>query len=926
MCEFFSWLSDGKGSFFYVDSKSRKDKQLREKWSNFDSHSTISSFLSLKDDAHNKYEFTLDHGFRIDNLSTNDDSIQAEKWIKWFIKTEEFKEIVKAEICDSPELLFFLFAEELFSGSENDTDEKLKSITSLNWKIRHASYIQKLKKETSEDGEIIVWIDDKMKDLLQEIFKKSPINTNAWKKLHKVGFIDLMSTETLLQIFKKVKDQDCDYLIYYLINTPDSIKTEYFSKKVLKFLPLKVLPYLNKKAQTPYLITEYIRRKFELLDKTMDRKLLFSSEVLTDKHLEMMLLIEPSVITGIDLPRVKRQMFVNYLNFNITRKNMTIIRSEKLFPIFKKFENDPQILSFMKKNLIIFKDFPETLYEDSVLKRIIKDGNFHLEKIKNLLPFFPEEKVKTKEIKNLMIKHKPQFFKYIFEKEDYKDLNATSWKKLSGYFNEIPQDVLNPRVIWIMLKEDPSIIEYLRTPTEKQICFALSKGRSITRTNIKRINKFFIDFCVKNNHLSNLFYFVNRQKGLLQTILNHPDFSLKTVSDLKVFYNHVYVKKDNINLIFEKAPICFLFDSFVDEQLKDFWTEEKLFYVLDKIKNYPKKIIEYIKNSNDLLISIKHFVYDVKPLFSKRNVRLMIEHLPISFFKMIKNLKIEIEEEDLVDLLISRDSVYNTSDFVTKFSEDSLVKLMIAMPGIYSYMLPQQKTQKVVDAIALTEKPIPFILEAIPANLRTKEIEMKMFNDDHTNIKYFSTLPDDNMTKQIAMNCTSHSIESDYKNYINDVFVETIVKNREFYILRALFNAIITHKTYKPDLNFMLNILKEAKQRKFHGLECTAKNLNLLKVYQPQLISAEFILNFFGREIEDHLLILNEKTTIDDIHTVYCIYRNILIPTMKRIKKNLGVKMLQDIVALKPILDLKELEKAKKQTKEELEKRGMCIY
>jgi len=98
MCNFFSFISNGKGNVKYFTLEQRKQfYKNNPKQYKMDSHSSIASFYygnNNSDDKVNKYEFTI-NGFIIDQINVKDDSKQVEKWLNEFIKTEEYEELCK---------------------------------------------------------------------------------------------------------------------------------------------------------------------------------------------------------------------------------------------------------------------------------------------------------------------------------------------------------------------------------------------------------------------------------------------------------------------------------------------------------------------------------------------------------------------------------------------------------------------------------------------------------------------------------------------------------------------------------------------------------------------------------------------------------------------------------------------------------------
>ena len=93
MCQFFSFVSDGKGKMYYFDWEQRK--QIMEgkiKVQSADSHTSIADFYGFKgalEDQLNKYEYhPLTKVFKVDQLNTTDDSKDVEKIVSaWDFKT-----------------------------------------------------------------------------------------------------------------------------------------------------------------------------------------------------------------------------------------------------------------------------------------------------------------------------------------------------------------------------------------------------------------------------------------------------------------------------------------------------------------------------------------------------------------------------------------------------------------------------------------------------------------------------------------------------------------------------------------------------------------------------------------------------------------------------------------------------------------------
>ena len=96
MCQFFSLVSDGKGKPMYFDWKLRNkvlDGTLKGNYEP-DSHTSIADYFGYKgekEDKLNKYEYNpLTKVFQVDQLNTDDDSKQIEK----FCKELDFKKII----------------------------------------------------------------------------------------------------------------------------------------------------------------------------------------------------------------------------------------------------------------------------------------------------------------------------------------------------------------------------------------------------------------------------------------------------------------------------------------------------------------------------------------------------------------------------------------------------------------------------------------------------------------------------------------------------------------------------------------------------------------------------------------------------------------------------------------------------------------
>ena len=104
MCQFFSFLSDGKGTYLYADSKVRKDTPGKE----HDSHTWLAKhFLgkgsSKLEDLYNKYEynpFTQKFTFDERGSKAEDDSESSEKWVKELDFTRIVPELVIKHITN----------------------------------------------------------------------------------------------------------------------------------------------------------------------------------------------------------------------------------------------------------------------------------------------------------------------------------------------------------------------------------------------------------------------------------------------------------------------------------------------------------------------------------------------------------------------------------------------------------------------------------------------------------------------------------------------------------------------------------------------------------------------------------------------------------------------------------------------------------
>ena len=96
MCQFFSFLSDAKGNYYFADSELRKEikqKKVQSWFENSDSHSSLAKhfFKNGAEDRLNAYEFNpITKVFTKDKINIEDDSQDAETWVN----NLNFKKIV----------------------------------------------------------------------------------------------------------------------------------------------------------------------------------------------------------------------------------------------------------------------------------------------------------------------------------------------------------------------------------------------------------------------------------------------------------------------------------------------------------------------------------------------------------------------------------------------------------------------------------------------------------------------------------------------------------------------------------------------------------------------------------------------------------------------------------------------------------------
>lgn len=89
MCNFFSFVTDGGGKYFYFDWKQRQKIDIgKGKFKDLekDSHTSIAHFHGYKgegEDKLNKYEYDpLTKTFRIDQINIFNDADVAQKWVR----------------------------------------------------------------------------------------------------------------------------------------------------------------------------------------------------------------------------------------------------------------------------------------------------------------------------------------------------------------------------------------------------------------------------------------------------------------------------------------------------------------------------------------------------------------------------------------------------------------------------------------------------------------------------------------------------------------------------------------------------------------------------------------------------------------------------------------------------------------------------
>jgi hypothetical protein len=90
MCEFFSFVTNGKGKIFYFKEEDiiNIEKEGNKDNLEYNSHASICTYYNINEDKMNKYEFNPDtNKFKVDQINAkNDDSNESEKWVKSFWK------------------------------------------------------------------------------------------------------------------------------------------------------------------------------------------------------------------------------------------------------------------------------------------------------------------------------------------------------------------------------------------------------------------------------------------------------------------------------------------------------------------------------------------------------------------------------------------------------------------------------------------------------------------------------------------------------------------------------------------------------------------------------------------------------------------------------------------------------------------------
>jgi len=99
MCQFFSFVSDGKGNFMYSDWEARKQYLSGDRTGSADSHTSIAHYAGYEgsaEDLLNKYEYNpLTKHFQIDQINALNDE-NDEKAARNFCNALDFSAIVPA--------------------------------------------------------------------------------------------------------------------------------------------------------------------------------------------------------------------------------------------------------------------------------------------------------------------------------------------------------------------------------------------------------------------------------------------------------------------------------------------------------------------------------------------------------------------------------------------------------------------------------------------------------------------------------------------------------------------------------------------------------------------------------------------------------------------------------------------------------------
>jgi hypothetical protein len=218
-------MTDGKGKTYYFNAKQRN--KIYKKGSDMtsytaDSHASIAAFYKINEDNYNKYEFNKD-GLRVDNISwaLKDDSRQAERWVRDFVKTSEFenlvftefKERVKCNLSNRVQASFLYSEDLILKAVKMDPDivgyiESVKKKPSLRKKIlcSNLSTARYLEDVLDEDDWMLVL--DKKPKMFFECY-------SFWNKMP--------SIKLQKSIFKKVRQQhEClnEHLVNFLDRRP----------------------------------------------------------------------------------------------------------------------------------------------------------------------------------------------------------------------------------------------------------------------------------------------------------------------------------------------------------------------------------------------------------------------------------------------------------------------------------------------------------------------------------------------------------------------------------------------------------------------------------------------------------------------------------------------------------------------------------